>query len=443
MILAHLINNDGYARKVIPHLDPDYFEKTSHQICCKLVLDYYKKYNKQATREILKIELDSKRLPEKIFREASEFIDELKYNEQSADWMFDKTEQYCKERALNNALIKAVEYSESPDKKGLIPDVLQKALSVTFDSNIGHDFFKDAEDRYDRFHEETNKLPFDIDLLNKITKGGVVKKTLNCLIAASGVGKSLALCHFAASNLSIGKNVLYITLEMSEDWIAKRIESNLFNFNINDIDTLEKEEYLRKISKIRSKTHGNLIVKEYPTSGANAGHFRYLLSELKQKQGFIPDVIYIDYLNICSSFKVTMAGGSYGYIKSIAEELRALAVEYDVPVFTATQVNREGAKSSDFSETDVSESIGIVFALDLFLAMISTEELEKMNLIRFKQLKNRYGPKDYYGSFAVGIDRTMMKLYDAENSAQSTITNGPQQTQTTQSVKDKFKEVFG
>lgn len=424
---------------------PEYFPQVGHQICCKLILDHYKKYNRQPTSDIIKTELSSKALSDKIFKETMNFIEDLEYQEQDVDWLFDKTEEYCKERALDNALELAVEKSQTKDR-GQIPDILTKALSVSFSSELGHDFFKDAEERFDYYHEPKNRIPFDIDILNKITNGGIMKKTMNCLMAGSGVGKSLVMCHFAAANLSMGYNVLYITLEMSEEWISKRIEANLFDLDINEIDNLEKDEYLSKIKMLRGKTTGNLIVHEYPTSSAHAGHFRFLLSELKMKKGFIPDFIYVDYLNICSSFKLQPNAGMYAYNKSIAEELRAIAVEYDAAIWTATQVNRDGLKATDFDMSDVSESMGIVHTLDIFLGLMTTDELEAMNLIKFKQLKNRYSPSNFFKSFCVGITRGMMKLFDAEDNAQSNVTkpaNDKSNVTDEKSIKDKFKDAFG
>lgn len=442
-ILAHLVYDAEYSRKVIPHIIPEYFEKPSHQIACKLILNHFKKYNKNPTKEVLRTELESKSLPDKIYEETSSFLKSMTFEQQDQDWIFDKTEEYVKERALFNALTEAVEASET-DKKGEIPDILQKALSISFDTAIGHDYFADAKARYEFYHRKESRIPFDIELLNKITQGGTYKKTFNMLMAGTGVGKSLVMCHMAAANIAMGMNVLYITMEMSEEWISKRIDANLFNIDINDIDDLSEDEYLGRIDKLRKKTHGNLKVKEFPTSGAHVGHFRYLLSELKQKQGFVPDVIYIDYLNICSSFKKGPGAGMYEYNKSIAEEIRGLAVEGNYCIWSATQVNREGLKMSDFDMTETSESMGIVHTLDLFLALITTDELEKMHQIKFKQMKNRYGPKDFYKSFAVGIKRSSMRLYDIDD--QDTITKDAEpeeDTPRTKSMKDKFEEAFG
>jgi len=443
MIITHLIEDEQYARKILPHIQPEFFENVGHQISCKLILDYFKKYNKRPTIDILKTELSSKSIPDKVFKQTESFLDEAEYKPQDFKWLCDKTEEYCKERALHNALIEAVEKSETKDKSA-IPHILQKALSLSFDTDIGHDFFKDAEQRYDYFHNEASRIKFDIEMFNVITDGGLFKKTLNALMAGPGVGKSTALCHFAAAYMAMGYKVLYITLEMSAAKISKRIEANLFNINVNDIDRADKESYLHKISNVRSKTTGELKVKEYPPVSASAAHFRFLLEEMKSKQNFVPDVIIVDYLNICASYRQKSSVSMYERIKSIAEELRELAVEGDYLMWTATQVNRDGLKNGDMELTDVSESMGITHTLDIFWGMISTDELEKMKQIKFKQLKNRDGSLEP-SAFTVGIDRPKMRLYDVENkhSPQSSApTNtGDQKVNQKQKLADKMKQL--
>jgi len=421
-IINNLICNEDFSRRAIPYLDKEYFTSTTEQILFKLINVFVQRYNKIPTKEVLEISYEKiTGLTEVQYNDLKARIDGLQnLTMDDTEWLIDETEKYCQYRALCNAIQGSIEIlgeKNAETSRGLIPDLLTKALSVSFDNNIGHDYTEDAESRYEFYHQSEYKIPFDIDLLNKITKGGLKRKTLNFLIAASGVGKTALMCHFAANNLKQGKNVLYITLEMSEEAISQRIDANLMNMPMDDIELLPKETFLKKIKSIQDKTTGKLIVKEYPTSSAGASHFRHLLNELKVKKNFIPDIIYIDYLNICISSRVKMGGpgGSYGYVKSVAEEVRALAVEFDVPIVTATQFNRDGYNVSDVDLTATSESMGIVHTADLVLALISTEELEAAHQLMMKQLKNRYGPLDYYTRFVVGIDRSRMKLYDIDD----------------------------
>jgi predicted ATP-dependent serine protease len=355
------------------------------------------------------------------------------------------TEEFCKKRALHNALLLAVEKYDSGDETGQIPDILQKALGVSFDTHIGHDYFEDAAARFEFYNRADNKIPFDIDLLNKITNGGVSKKTMNLLIASTGVGKSMGLCHLSAAYINEGYNVLYISLEMAEEALAERIDANLFDVDIALVRKLSESNFNEKVNKTRKKASGKLIFKEYPTGSAHSGHFRHLLSELKTKKKFIPDVLVIDYLNICASAKFKTKTSMYEYVKSIAEELRGLAVEHDLILWTATQTNREGYSTSDFDLTAVSESMGISHTCDIILALISTDELEQQKLLKVKQLKNRYGDKNYYGSFVVGIDRSKMRIMDAEASAQTTVSQTENDTREkpVEDKKAKIAAMFG
>ncbi|PCJ96742.1 MAG: DNA primase [Hyphomicrobiales bacterium] len=438
-ILSQLLTDDIYLRKVIIHLDTDYFENANEQIVCKLITDYFQKYNKAPTKSILETEIESRELPENIYDSSILLVKNLKDEVHDNEWLIDKTEEFCKERALNNALFKSVELSES-DEKNKIPEILSKALGISFDNDLGHDYIKDAEKRFKFYNTEHNKIPFDIDLLNKITKNGVTRKTFNCLMAPTGKGKSLALCHMAAAYRSSGYNVLYISHEMSEEWISRRIDANYFDIDINDVEDMEYDKFMAQIKIQDRKSAGVLKVKEYPTGTAHVGHIRHLISEYKMKENFVPDVIIIDYINIMCSYKMKNKGDSYGYIKSIAEEVRGLFVELDVVGWSATQVNREGVKASDFDMGETSESMGLVHTLDLFLGMMATEELEAMGLVKFKQLKNRYGALDYYSSFVVGIDKPKMRLFDADD--QGSITKEPNDSGHKQNRKDKLNSLM-
>jgi replicative DNA helicase len=358
------------------------------------------------------------------------------------DWLFETTEKWCKDRAIYLAIIKSIGIIDGKEKDqapGAIPDILSKALGVSFDRNIGHDYIENAEQRYEFYNTVENKLPFDIELLNTITKGGVSNKTLNVLMASTGVGKSLVLCHFASSYLAQSKNVLYITMEMSEERIAERIDANLFDVDIGSIQNMGKRDFTSRIDKIKMNTHGKLVIKEYPTASAHVGHFRALVDELKLKKEFVPDVICVDYLNICASSRLKATGDTYSYVKSIAEEIRGLAIELDVPIWTATQSNRSGYQNSDVDLNSTSESFGLPATADLFLALISTEELEDMDQIMVKQLKNRYGDLSKHRRFVVGIDKPKMKLYDAEQSAQDDIMPEISSTTTPTTEFDEFK----
>jgi replicative DNA helicase len=427
-IINNLISNEEFTRKALPFIHVDYFSDPTEKRLFKIINLFVDSYNKLPTKEVLTVSLEKlKGLTEdqyKSLRDRIETIDPTKVD--NTDWLIEETEKYCQDRAIYNAIMDSIQIIDNKKKdigRGAIPDLLTKALSVSFDTNIGHDFLDSAEARYDFYHKQEVKVPFDIDLLNKITKGGLGKKTFNILMAATGVGKTAFMCHFAATNLTMGKNVLYISMEMSEERIAERIDANLLNMTIDDLQLLPKDVYVSKIQKIKEKISGRLIIKEYPTSSAGSSHFRHLLNELKLKKNFIPDVIYIDYLNICSSSRVKLGGSmnSYGYVKAIAEELRALAVEFNVPIVSATQYNRDGYGNSDVDLTNTSESMGITHTADLILALISTEELEDLKQIMVKQLKNRYNDLSLHRRFVVGIDRAKMKILDIDTSNQKGI----------------------
>ena len=426
IILKTLINDEEYCRKALPHIKAEYFED-EYKPVYELILSFLQKYNKLPNSSALDVEFQKSDYINKSNRnEIHNLIVDLKnYEEVEREWLLNSTEEWCKQRAVYLAIIKSIGIIDGKDKQltdGAIPGILSKALQVSFDTNVGHDYFENSNNRYDFYHLQEDKIPFDIALLNTITKGGVSNKTLNIILAGTGGGKSLAMCHFASANLSAGQNVLYITLEMAEERIAERIDANLFDVPIDQLETLPRELFDSKVNKLKGKTRGRLIVKEYPTATAHVGHFRALLDELKLKKDFTPDVVYIDYLNIMSSSRVKGLGGSintYSLIKAIAEELRGLAVENNIPVWSATQVTRTGFGNTDVELTDTSESFGLPATADLMLALISTEQLEGMNQLMVKQLKNRYNDPTQNKRFVVGIDRSKMRLYDVEDSAQT------------------------
>lgn len=432
VIFSHLLFNEDYARKVIPFLKNEYFQSRSGKIVFQLIENYVGNYNKMPSKEALSTTLSSlDNLTEDEFKTCKEKVESLEADKTTSfDWLVDETEKFCQEKAVYNAImdsIKIIDGKDSKSGKGAIPQILTDALAVSFDSNVGHDFIDDAESRYDFYHTREEKLEFDLDYFNKITKGGLSRKTLNVILASTGVGKTMFMTHNAAHHLSIGKNVLYITMEMAEERIAERIDANLMNVTIDELKELPKESFEKKISKIKAKTKGKLIIKEYPTGGANSAHFRHLLQELRIKRNFKPDVIYIDYLNICSSARMKMGGSinSYLYVKAIAEELRGLAVEFDVPIISATQSNRDAYGSSDMGLDNTSESFALPATVDFMFGLISTEDLEGLNQIMVKQLKNRYDDINNYKRFVIGVNRGKMKFYDVEQSAQEDILDGP------------------
>ena len=424
-IFSNLFHNEDYLRNTIPYLNQEYFTSRSHRILLKNIINYFEKYNKTPSTTAISIELENESLSEGDFKECTELLNNLVETNEDYDWLMKTTEKFCQEKALYNAIMESIQIIDGKgDKdKGALPEILSQALSVTFDSNIGHDFLENAEERYDFYHQKVERLEFDLDYFNRITRGGIPKKTLNIILAGTGVGKTLMMCHFAGSYMMQGKNVLYITMEMAEERIAERIDANLLNVSLNDLEQLPKDSYNKKVDRLRSKTQGKLVVKEYPTSSVHAGHFRHLLNELKMKKKFVPDIVFVDYLNICASSRMRMGGSvnSYAYIKAIAEELRGLAVEFNIPIFSATQTNRTGYTSSDVGLEDTSESFGLPATADFMFAAISTEELEDLNQLMIKQLKNRYGDPATHRRFVVGVDRSKMRLYNVEQEAQANV----------------------
>jgi replicative DNA helicase len=426
-ILSNLISNEDYGRKTIPYLRSEYFTDNDQRIIFGLIEEYVKKYNKFPNKEALSVDLhEISGLTDHQFAGIQSKINELQVSEVNEEWLLDNTEKFCQDKAIYNAImdsIRILDDKSGKTSKGMIPDVLTKALSVSFDTHIGHDFIDDADSRFEFYHRTEVRIPFDLEYFNKITKGGVPKKTLNIALAGTGVGKSLFMCHCAAANLTKGNNVLYITLEMAEEKIAERIDANLLDVTIDELSLLPKESYDKKMSRLKEKTKGKLIIKEYPTASAGSGNFRHLLNELKMKKDFIPDVIYIDYLNICSSSRLKYGANvnSYTYVKAIAEELRGLAVEFNVPIFSATQTTRSGFSNSDVGLEDTSESFGLPATADFMFALISTDELHALNQMMVKQLKNRFADPSINKRFVIGVDRARMKLYDVEQSAQDDV----------------------
>lgn len=434
LILRHLLNDEGYARRTLPYLKPEYFSDRIEKTVYEQIDAFIQNFNSLPTKEALTIELDKvKNLSDTEFEQCGEYISQLDIEQpEDTDWLIGTTEKFCQEKAVYNAIMESISILEPSGKedrdKGAIPSLLSDALAVSFDPNIGHDFVEDAEDRYDFYHRKEERIPFDLEYMNKITQGGLPRKTLNILMAGTGAGKSLAMCHMASANLMDGKNVLYITMEMAEEKIAERIDANLLNVTLDDLKSLSKAMYDKKIARVKGKTTGKLIVKEYPTASAGVGHFRHLINELKLKKSFTPDIIYIDYLNICMSSRLRNGGNhnSYTLVKAIAEEIRGLAGEQNVPIVSATQTTRSGYGSSDIDLTDTSESFGLPATADFMAALIVTEELDEINQIMIKQLKNRYGDPGLYKRFMVGIDRAKMRLYDVEQQAQEDVVdNGP------------------
>jgi replicative DNA helicase len=427
LILRNLLHNEEYLRKVVPFIKPDYFEDLQQKIVFEEIHNFIQEYNEPATKEILCIEVEKRQdINDTSFQEITKMISYLEDSPTDFDWLVDTTEKWCRDRAIYLALMESIALADGKDDKkdrDAIPGILSDALAVSFDTHIGHDYLQDYEQRYETYHRKEEKISFDLEFFNKITKGGLPNKTLNIALAGTGVGKSLFMCHVASSVLLQGKNVLYITLEMAEERIAERIDSNLLNVPIQEIMDLPKVMFENKVTNLAKKTQGTLIIKEYPTASAHSGHFKSLLNELALKKSFRPDIIFIDYLNICASsrYRGNSTVNSYSYIKAIAEELRGLAVEANVPIVSATQTTRSGYGSSDVELTDTSESFGLPATADLMFALISTEELEELGQIMVKQLKNRYNDNNVHKRFVVGIDRSKMRLYDCEQSAQNDI----------------------
>jgi replicative DNA helicase len=425
-----MVYNEDYTRKVLPFLKESYFQDTLERILFEHVKDHLEKYNKSPTVESLSIGIsDRTDLSEELLENVYKILGKIKSDkdlETNIDWLKDETEKFCQDKAIYNAVMDSIHILEPEEKRetrdrGEIPKILSDALAVSFDPNVGHDYLEDYEDRFDYYHATEDKVKFDLTNFNSITKGGLSKKSLNIALAGTGVGKSLFMCHCAAANLDAGKNVLYITLEMAEERIAQRIDANLLDIDIKDLELLSKDKYDEKIERKCSNITGKLIIKEYPTAVAHAGHFRHLLNELNLKKEFRPDILYIDYINICASSRIKPSASvnSYTYIKSIAEELRGLAVEYAIPVMSATQTTRTGFSNTDVEITDTSESFGLPATADLMFALIVTEEMDELNQILIKQLKNRYNDPTELRRFVIGIDRPKMKLYDVEDTAQT------------------------
>jgi replicative DNA helicase len=427
LILRNLLHNEEYIRKVIPFIKSEYFEDKNQKIVFEEIHSFVLEYNQPATKEVLCIEIEKRiDINEQEFKEITQVISCLEDVATEFNWIVDTTEKWCRDRAIYLALMESIHITDGKDAKknrDSIPTILSEALAVSFDTHIGHDYLLDYEQRYESYHRKEEKIEFDLEYFNKITKGGLPNKTLNIALAGTGVGKSLFMCHVASSVLLQGRNVLYITLEMAEERIAERIDANLLNVPIQDIGDLPKKMFENKVMNLAKKTQGSLIIKEYPTASAHSGHFKSLLNELALKKSFKPDIIFIDYLNICASsrFKGGSNINSYTLVKSIAEELRGLAVEFNVPIMSATQTTRSGFGSSDPGLVDTSESFGLPATADLMFALISTEELEGLGQILIKQLKNRYNDPTIYKRFVVGIDRAKMRLYDVEQSAQNDI----------------------
>jgi len=420
-ILRNLICSEDYFRKVVPFLKKDYFQEQHQQVIFDEIQDFAGKYDKFPTKEVLILQLQQRNdLTEETYQASVQQINAFTDEWVDTKWLTDATEKWCQERAVYNAILRSIKIAEGGDKevsKDAIPGILQEALAVSFNEHIGHDYVQNVGERYDYYHLEEHKIPFDIDKLNLVTKGGLPNKTLNVALAGTGVGKSLFMCHMAASCLSIGYNVLYITMEMAEEKIAERIDANLLNVNIQEIGSIPEDIFKNRVNEIGRKSQGKLIIKEYPTAAAHTGHFKSLLNDLSLKKDFRPNIIFVDYLNICASSRYKgHIVNSYTYVKAIAEELRGLAVEHDLPIVTATQTTRSGFGNSDVDLTDTSESFGLPATADLMLALISTEELEQSGRIMIKQLKNRYNDLTYYRRFTVGIDRAKMKLYNVDDS---------------------------
>lgn len=424
LILSQVMKNESFARKTLPFIKEEYFLEETDRVVYKAIRSYIERYNTIPSKESLIISLsDDRSINESVFKKSCENIEDMYQagNEQDEQWLIDTTENFCKEKAVYNAIMESIHIIDGKSKSktaNAIPEILTEALSVCFDPHIGHDYLEDSDQRYEFYHKVESKMPFDLEFFNTITAGGTPTKTLNVVMAGTGVGKSLFMCHHAANCLAQGKNVLYITCEMAEERIAERIDANLMDVTLDDLKQLPKIMYDKKVDKLRESIKGKLIVKEYPTATANVNHFRHLLEELRLKKSFVPNVVFVDYLNICASARMKNTGSvnSYTMVKSIAEELRGLAVEYNIPLFTATQTNRQGFSSTDVDLTDTSESFGLPATADFMFALISTEDLDEMGVVMVKQLKNRYNDTASNRKFLVGINRSKMKLFDSDDS---------------------------
>ena len=447
-ILTNLIFNSEYARKVIPYIKGEYFQDTTQRIVFETIDGYVEKYKANPDNiEVIKLDLEKATLNEEQYKKSLECVDSLSLpiSEEQFKWLVDETEKWCKDKAIYNAILNGIHIIDGKSKDqtpDAIPEILTDALSVSFDTHIGHDYMEQYEERYDFYHAKEEKIPFDLDFFNRITKGGLPNKTLNVCLAGTGVGKSLFMCHVAASTLMQGKNVLYITMEMAEKKIAERIDANLMNLTLDDVHDLPKRMFESRVDKIRKKTEGKFIIKEYPTASAHCGHFRALHNELLLKKSFRPHIIFIDYINICASqrFRYGSNVNSYTYIKGIAEEMRGLAVELDVPIVSATQTTRQGFTSTDIGLEDTSESFGLPATADLMFALISTEELEGLNQMLVKQLNNRYNDPTLNKRFVIGVDRGKMKLYDVAQKAQRELVDSGQVEVEATALEDRFKD---
>jgi len=435
-ILKTLIYNDDFLRKVLPFLKTEYFGDNVEKVLFNEITSFTETYNNSPSIEAVGLAVKERRnLTDDEVKRCGDYLKEIEANRQTEteiQWLVDKTEKFCQEKAIYNAVLGSISILDGKDKtndKGAIPKILSDALAISFDNSVGHDYLENSDDRYEFYHRKEERIPFDLEYFNKITKGGLPAKTLNIALAGTGVGKSLFMCHVAASAMVQGKNVLYITLEMAEEKIAERIDANLLNVTLDDLMSLPKDLYDKKVNRVKEKVTGKLIIKEYPTASASTTHFRTLLNELNLKRSFVPDIIFVDYLNICCSSRIKAGANinSYTYVKSIAEELRGLAVEYNVPIVSATQTTRSGFTSSDPGLEDTSESFGLPATADLMFALISSEDLEAMGQIMVKQLKNRYNDPTFHKRFTLGVDRAKMKLYDVEQSAQQGIADAGHQ----------------
>ncbi|MAH48133.1 DNA primase [Candidatus Pacearchaeota archaeon] len=450
-ILKNLLQNEDYTRKVLPFLKNDYFTENADKVLYDKIHDFVVKYNSLPSKEALVIDLSDTKMNEDEFKDSMELLDVIEKDTEDytdINWLLDTTERFCQDKAIYNAVVESISILDNPkskSNKGVIPEILSDALAVSFDPHVGHDYLDDSDDRFDFYHRVEERIPFDLDYFNKITKGGMPQKTLNICLAGTGVGKSLFMCHVASACLSQNQNVLYITLEMAEEKIAERIDANLLDMAVDDLHTLPKDIYDRKINNLRKTTKGKLIVKEYPTASANVNHFRSLLNELNLKRSFVPDIVFVDYINICTSSRIKAGANvnSYTYIKSIAEELRGFAVENKVPVMSATQTTRSGYSNTDVGLEDTSESFGLPATADLMFAIISTEQMEELGQIMVKQLKNRYNDPTINRKFVIGIDRAKMRLFDVAQSAQDELVDNGQEDDTPSfdiATEGKFKK---
>ena len=445
-IIQGLLTDEEYTRTVIPFLKSEYFVQSEQRLVFQTFSDYFQKYNTLPTHSAIVIDISQRNnVDENTINSATSLVESLDTEAKIDDWLIDQTESFCQDKAIYNAIMSGIEVIEkTPEEKGVLPGLLQEALQVSFDNSVGHDFIEDADNRFKFYKTVETRVPFGLEMLDKITKGGLPTKTLNIVLAGTGVGKSLFMCHCAANNMMEGKNVLYITLEMAEERIAERIDANLLDVSMEELARINEDGYNKKMNRLKEKITGKLVIKEYPTATANSNHFRHLIQELRTKKNFKPDVIYIDYLNICSSFRIRGGSnaGSYTIVKAIAEELRGLAVELNVPIISATQTNRQGYSSSDIGLEDTSESFGLPATADFMVALSQTEELDHLSQFQVKQLKNRYADPGFHRKFVVGVDKSKMRLYDVEQSAQADIVDDTPLFDRSSGEKPNIKNIF-